>query len=311
MRNASAKRQPVRIAAYPSVGRGDPRPASAWRRIAALVGWSASLGAVGWGLVRLDSDVRGTRAGVPGELEWVDLPPWLASDGSARILDDIAAAASPGASADIWEPDLCRRVAEGLQSSPWVAEVQRVSKQADGRVRIRALYREPFAFVELEGTAYLIDRSGVRLPRTYRVTQVEDRYWNDWLRIVGVAGGIPQEGEAWAGDDLAAGLRLVEYLKEATARGEVPFRSSLRTVDVANHRLRVDKLDGALRIRTVYPQGYINWGLPPGEEYNIEASASRKLEMLRALYSERGELPGVVLDVRGAEGIRVGRPRRG
>ena len=122
---------------------------------------------------------------------------------------------------------------------------------------------------------------------------------------------MPAEGEPWSGDDLAAGLRLIEFLKEATARGEVPFRSSLRTVDVANYKLRADKLDGELRIRTVYPRCYINWGLPPGEEYNIEASASRKVEMLRALYKERGELPELTLDVRGAEGIRVVRPRRG
>ena len=311
MKSARAKRQPVRIAAHTAAARSSARPAGTWRRTAALLGWSASLAAVVWGMVRLEREAHAPRPDVPCELEWVDLPVWLMNDSSGRILRAIAAAADPGAGVALGDPDLCRRITEGLQRSPWVAEVQRVSKQADGRIRVRALYREPFALVEVNGSAYLIDRAGVRLPVRYDVAKVEDHYWNDWFCVVGVADDIPAEGAAWGGADLAAGLRLIEFLKEAAARGEVPFRSSLRKIDVANYKLRQDKLDGELRIRTVYPAGYINWGLPPGEEYNIEASAGRKLEMLRALYKERGELPDVILDVRGAEGIRVVKPRRG
>jgi hypothetical protein len=309
VKSARAKRQPVRIAAHSAAARSSARPAGSWRRIAALLGWSASIVAVGWGMVWLEREVRTAQVGVGCELEWVDLPDWLTSDRSGRILRDIAAAADPGPGVELRDPDLCRRITEGLQRSPWVAEVQRVSKQADGRIRVRALYREPFALVELNGSAYLVDRAGVRLPMQYEVAKVEDHYWNEWFRIVGVAGAVPAEGAAWGGDDLGAGLRLVEFLKAATARGEVPFRSSLRTVDVANYKLRGgNKYDGELRIRTLNPRCYINWGLPPGEEYGVEPGAQRKVDMLRAVYAKRGQLPDNIIDVRDASGTQIGQP---
>ena len=176
MKRASAKRQPVRIAAYSAAARRDTPAAPRWRRTAALLGWSVSLAAVAGGVFWLVRDAPATRADVPGVLEWDDLPDWLYSDASRRILRDIAAAADPGAGIDIRNPELCRRVEEGLQRSPWVAKVERVSKQANGRVRVRAVYREPFAMVEVDGKAYLIDRAGVRLPALYDVAQVEDRY---------------------------------------------------------------------------------------------------------------------------------------
>ena len=252
-------------------------------------------------MVWLEREVRTARAGVACELEWLDPPVWLTSDSSGRILRDIAAAANPGAGVDIRDPDLCRRITEGLQRSPWVAEVQRVSKQADGRIRVRALYREPFALVEVNGSAYLVDCAGVRLPVRYDVARVPDHYWNDWFRIVGVAEQVPAEGELWPGDDLAAGLRLVEFLREATARGEVPFRSALRTIDVANYDLRVQKLEGQLRIHTVSPRCNIIWGMPPGEEYGVEPTARRKLDTLRTVYAERGQLPDDRIDVCSAQ----------
>ena len=135
MKSARAKRQPVRIAAHTAAVRSSARPAGSWRRIAALLGWSASISAVAWGMAWLEREVRTARAGVACELEWVDLPVWLTSDSSGRILRDIAAAANPGAGVEIRDPDLCRRITEGLQRSPWVAEVQRVSKQADGSLK--------------------------------------------------------------------------------------------------------------------------------------------------------------------------------
>ncbi len=282
-----------------------------WWRLARLLGWSATFVALAWGFPQLDRLAAGPQPGMNCELEWIDLPGWVTAPGSQPILRDIAATTNLPPSVDIRDPSLCRHIGEGLQGSPWVAEVRRVAKQADGRIRIQATYREPFALVEVGGSAYLVDRAAVRLPVRYAVNQVEDRYWNDWFRIVGVSSSIPREGTTWMGDDLAAGLRLVEFLKEAAARGEVPFRSSLRAVDVANYKLRESGLDGELRIHTIYPGCYINWGLAPGEEYEVEASAHRKLEMLRALYADQGQLPELVLDVRPSKGIRVGKPRRG
>jgi hypothetical protein len=286
------------------------RPAT-WWRMARLLGWAATVLAVAWGLQQLDRYARTPQPSLTGELEWVGLPAWLTTRGSEPILRDIGAATGLSGSIDVQDADLCRRVGEGLRSSPWVAEVKRITKQANGRVRIEATYREPFALVEVGGVAYLVDRAAVRLPVRYALSQVEERYWNDWFRITGVSAPTPNEGEAWTGADLATGLHLIEFLKEAIARGEVPFRSSLRAIDVANFKRHEDALDGELRIWTIYPHCYINWGLPPGEEYSMEPPAATKLAMLRTLYADRGQLPDNILDVRWFTGIKIGKLKRG
>ena len=98
----------------------------------------------------------------------------------------------------------------------------------------------------------------------------------------------------------------MQFLRAATVRGELPFRSSLKAVDVANYDLEQNRFDGRLRLRTIHPRCYIRWGEPPGREFPVEPSASRKLDMLRTLYLERGDLPdGRVLDVRKVDGIEL------
>lgn len=292
-------------------GRTEPSRFSTWWRTAGLLGWAVTAVGVAWGLQRLDHHVRSVRPAVACTVEWVNLPPWLTLAGSEPIRRDLDAATRLTPDTDVYDPGLCRRVGEGLSSSPWVAEVHRIAKQEDGRVRIAATFREPFALVEVDGIAYLIDREGVRLPQEGRVELVEDHYWNDWFRLVGVSGALPSTGEVWPGDDLQAGLRLIAFLREATVRGEVPFRSSLRAVDVGNFARREDPYDGQLRIRTIHPASYINWGLPPHEEYDVEPPATRKLAMLRAVYADQGQLPDDILDVRSFGAIKRGKLRRG
>ncbi len=273
--------------------------------------WVASLIALGWGVYRLERYTAAMPPGEPCRLEWVDLPAWLTTPASQPILHEIIAAAQLSPDADIRDPDLCRQVGENLRHSPWIAAVKSVRKLPTGIVCVRATFREPFAFVQAGSTVYLVDREGIRLPLRYEVASVDERYWNDWFRIAGVQAPIPAEGELWPGEDLAAGLRLIEFLRQAAARGEVPFRPLLRVIDVTNYGRRVNAYEGDLRIQTTHPATYVDWGLPPDEEYNVESSASRKLAMLRALYENQSQFPPMVLDVRGADGIRLRQPRGG
>jgi len=283
-----------------------------WKQVGQGLAWIVALAGVCWSLATIDQSVTAEQALAECHVELVDLPEWLSGPGGQEIRAEIEGAAGVTRSDNVADNGLCRRVASNLQASPWVAELVRVTKRPDGRVRVRAKYREPFAFVERDGVVYRVDREGVRLPlpRTYRLEYIEDSFWNDWLRITGVSGEVPAEGQPWPGEDLRAGLTLARYLKEATARGEVPFRSSLRAIDVSNWKLRRDPFAGRLRIRTVHPRGVVHWGLPPGEEYPIEPPAQRKLEMLRTLYIERGRLPDDAIDVRGSV-IKIGDPRTG
>ena len=286
---------------------------AAWVRLWRVIGWSATVAAMVWGLREMEQSVRQRDPTVHCGIEWVDLPMWMTAAGGDQALADVAAAADLRPDDDIHDPELCRRVATGLQASAWVGEVYRVAKRPDGVVRIAARYREPFAYVEHRGAVYRVDREGVRLPlpAVYRIDYIQDRFWNDWFRIVGVSGAVPDEGAPWPGEDLAAGLRLIQFLRDATARGEVPFRSSLRAIDVANYGLRQNPDDGQLRIRTIHPRSYIRWGEPPGEEYEVESPARRKLDMLRSIYARRGFLPEGILDVRDVERAQIITPPGG
>lgn len=255
-----------------------------------------------WGLRRLEQYVSAARSDVRCELEWVDLPPWLAMPANEWVRNEIEAAADLRPDDDIRDPQLCARVGKGLKGSPWVAEVQRVSKQPHGQVRIWATFRQPFAFIDVRGRAYLVDQAGVRLPSECMAAAIDPE---DWLTVTGVAEPVPNIGQAWGGADLAAGLALVRYLREAAVQGRVPFRSSLRAVDVANYDGGENAFDAKLRLRTIHPRCYIKWGEPPGEEYPVQPSADRKLEMLTSVYADRGQLPEGVLDVLDPEGREV------
>ncbi len=280
--------------------------ATAWRRTWALLGWSLAIAAVVVGMRRLQTFVNDGRPIVDCTLGWVDLPDWFADPGGAEILRDIETAADLRPDDDPHDANLCARVTAGLQQSPWIAEVQEVRKQPDGVVRVQATFREPYAFIEASGVAHLVDRDGVRLPSQHVVDFVQDRFWNEWLRVVGVVAPVPDEGQPWPGTDVAAALDLIDFFNDAAARGELPFRSSLRAIDVANYDGRVSKYDAKIRIRTIYPRSYINWGVPPGQEYDVESSARRKLALLLAFYGQHGDQfpDGWVYDVRGPDGVR-------
>jgi hypothetical protein len=266
-----------------------------------MLGWTATFALIAWGLGALEQHVLAAHPPGPTHLVWRSLPAWLQSEAYAPVLADIEATVDLRPTDNLHDPTLAAYVGERLLENPWVADVPRVAKRADGAVIVSATFRKPMAYVTERGRAYLVDRTGVRLPNEASADKIRTE---DWFQITGVGGTRPEVGQPWEGEDLAAGLALVEFLEAAAQAGELPFRSWLTTIDVANFYRRVREFDGRLRIRTIRPGAYINWGEPPGEEYPVEASADRKLDLLRSVYQEHGELPDAVLDVRGEDGIR-------
>ncbi|MCK4340872.1 MAG: hypothetical protein KAY37_04025 [Phycisphaerae bacterium] len=271
-----------------------------------MIGWSGLLIMIVWGLHHLDQRVVAAQSGAQCRLEWVELPLWLQTSDNDWVLrgderhlyTGIEAVANLQPDDDPHDPELCSRVGTGLLTSPWVDTVERVSKhitnQGDAVIRVRATFREPLAFVEAYGRAYLVDEKGVRLPADYPANALGP---TDFFMIIGVSTPVPEVGEQWVGEDLAAGLKLVRYLRTSESQGRLSFRSLLRAVDIGNFHGRECALDAKLRLR-LFADGYINWGEPPGEEDSVEPSAKRKLEMLTAIYSARGELPENMIELR-------------
>jgi hypothetical protein len=269
-------------------------------RLLAAVALVTALGGAAFGLHVLEPVAQRVANPQP-RLEWVGLPAWLTHPNQAAFLAQREADAGLGPHASVHDPVLVRSIGERLAASPWIAEVRRVAARSNGQIRVHALFRTPLAMVEHRGTALLVDQSGVRLPLAMPAQQVNR---HDWLVIQGVAASPPAEaGQPWAGEDLAAGLKLARFLAHADAMGRLPFRPAIHSIDVSNHKWRVDGSAGQLRLRLAGACDLIHWGVPPGEEYEIEPSAEWKLAALSDLH-QSGRLPsGRQVDVRDRERV--------
>lgn len=254
------------------------------RRLVMLALWLASFAGLAYGLHRLEPYARGAYGSTPWRLQWVkvpdSVPDWVLAEVERDQLTD-ALRRRPA-----HDPELCRDLAAALGRSPWIAAVRRVAVQADGLVNVRADVRTYLTYVVSDKMGYLVDRAGVRLPREEPRSRL-DQY--GMILLEGVKAGPPPPGQPWPGEDVAAGLKLVAYLEERCPRGGL--RESLKAVDVANYNGRLNRREGWLRLRTLHPGRLIHWGKPPGEEYDIEARADRKLEHLTALYARHGQIP--------------------
>lgn len=278
---------------------------TAWLRLWKVIGWSATLAAAAWGLRSLEERVVAAHRTGEARLEWVGLPEWLTQPESAWILkghshakgvEELAALAPD---ADPFDPLLCARLAANIAASPWVAAVERVTRErepdGDTVIHVAATFRTPLAFVVTNARAYLVDEAGHRLP----VERAPD-YLNpaEHYLIVGAKGTVPKLGQQWVGQDIAAGLKLAAFFRTAELRGRLPFREELRAIDVANFD-RCQKIsDAPLRVQLLDPRGYINWGDAPGAEDGVEPPAARKLEMLTDIYANRGRLPVQEIELR-------------
>lgn len=299
-----------RVRAKRSSSRHARRTRLGWLRSARtwmLVAWLGTFAAVAYGLQQLEPYAWRIDTG-DMVVEWVGPAPWLHEANWEHVLPELEARIDLDPRTDPYDERVCPWVASRLAGSAWVERVRRVTKQSDGRVKIDADLRKPFAMVECGRTAYLVDDAGVRLPEQWASRDVNRR---GWLVIRGVGGPVPRPGEPWPGEDLAAGLKLARFLYRAEAVGRVPFRESIAAIDVGNFRGRQSPRAGWLQLVTINPRSYIHWGLPPGEEFDIESSAELKLAMLCKLYVADGRFPETGwIDVRADDGIGFGGPEQ-
>jgi hypothetical protein len=238
-----------------------------------LVAWVGTFAVIAYGLHGLEPYAR-RACTADTAIEWVGVPEWLNDENWRDILPELEARINLHPDSDPYDDRVCPYVAERLIGSSWVAAVRRVSKQNDGRVKILADFRKPFAMIERNGIAYLVDREGVRLPQQWATSGLNR---GGWLVIRGGAARVPKLGQRWPGEDVAAGLKLVQFLYRAEAAGRMPFRDEIRAIDVSNFDGRKSPWAGRLRLITTNPRTDIHWGLPPGEEYDIESCGRKTL----------------------------------
>jgi hypothetical protein len=81
------------------------------------------------------------------DVEITPLPSWIHSD----LAGDVVRSLSLDAPLSVLDDDLTQRIHDAFAAQPWVAKVQRVSKQHPARVRVDLIYRRPVCMVETAG----------------------------------------------------------------------------------------------------------------------------------------------------------------
>lgn len=265
----------------------DPRRTLAALRVLALAGLLLG-GWAGWrkaeaALTGYVKEHQTRNIGIK-EVVLVDKPKWL----SAKLSQDLAAVVAAHVTGDPLDNASLQKAAMALNSNPWVKKVARIQRLTNGDIQVWARYREPVAMVETADGCRLVDADGVRLPGLYRPGQAQQV---GLPTIVGVSGLPRREGEPWPGDDLRAGLSLVQLLQ-----GE-PYLAQIRAFDVSGRDQR-----GRIRLVLRTRNGMVRWGLPPGQEKPIEPEAETKKEWLTTVYKRQGliDAGGKTVDVYGA-----------
>ncbi len=266
---------------------------AAAKRFSKVAVWALTLFSFGFGLTLID-EAFGYRQRLedpnafPLRIEWVSLPGWMEGDNGRFVLDEVEAGLKVDASTSPAAPQLCAWIYHRAEQSPWIDDVERVTKTSDGRVRVAATFREPLTMVVDGSQAYLVDHDGVRLSVNPSETE---RLAPGWIPVYGAAAPAPAAGLAWPGDDVADGLRLVHFIMSTGLATNV---ERIGAVDVSR---RGDPRAGGLRIRLINPPAMLWWGRAPGREFGTEAPARDKLAKVEQLLT-RETTPNGVYDVR-------------
>ncbi len=224
------------------------------------------------------SSVSKIRAVAPAvEFEWPasrghdgQLRTWLDA-GTRRMLQDTALDYLDG---DRFHAESMQDAQEALMRTGWFASPCRLSRTAEGTVRVRGTWRIPSAVVRTESRDVLVSLDGVRLPLEYRINESGRKV------IVGAQLNPPQIGARWDGGDVQAGIALLDFIKRDAGYHQV---------------LGVDVSDflGGTRLTLVTDRGNrIRWG-GPVQSFNAgQATDGQKRRRLQYLFESTGRIDG-------------------
>ena len=229
-------------------------------------------------------------------------PPWM----NDFLVEQIAAIARPAGPHSAFDHNLLEKTADDLARNPWIRKVHSVRRaftyKPGDTLEIDCEYRAPAALVKSGAFYWLVDETGVRLSERFSEKDVPNiQFGPDGrtrIRVIeGVRDHVPyQAGEQWPGDDLTAGLKMVDYLFDRS------YTDQILRVNVANLGGRADARAPQIVLGTQF-NTQIWWGRPPSDtdvDAFIEVSTARKLSYIRLAFEQFGRVDGKhqCLDIR-------------
>ena len=212
-------------------------------------------------------------------------PAWM----SDFLAQQICAQVAPTAPGSAFDQNVLSRSYMILEINPWIKkinQVRRVYGQKPGdTLEIDCEFRAPVAMVRYLDSYALIDADGVQLPEIFNYTQaMRAMFGPDGkvnIRIIeGVTSAPPETGRKWRGDDLFAGLEMVNVLYGK------PYTEQLQRINVSNYKGRVNPLEAWIVLLTP-DNTEIRWGRPPkAEDAFAEVPVSQKLDYLEKIVAK-------------------------
>ncbi len=199
---------------------------------------------------------------------------WLPSGERERLTEIARTAIANSGPLDV---EGVRSVSRELWSTGWFGEAPTVRRTSEGGIIVEARWRVPAAAVRFDGRDQLIAWDGAALPLRYPRGQ-------SGLRVLlGASFGPGEDGvidpaRAWPGEDVAAGLALLDLLRAEELDDQVAAVDTSRVFE-----------DGMLEIVTTRG-GRIVWGSPVGRFAPGQKSDNERVDVLRALLDRTGML---------------------
>jgi len=211
-------------------------------------------------------------------------PAWVNKEGWAnRVLRSVVLPED----AQRTDSRLLANVAEQMAEGGWVSNVNRVTHETDGTIRIDCEYRRPIAMLLVNDRYVPVDKDGFRLPESYQEKSVTES--SGWLRVVGVRAQMPEVNDKFVEDDALAAIELARLISEQD------FAPRITSINIENFRGRIDRHKSHIYLT---PRGgrkdQITWGSAIGEEIE-EEPAIEKLRNI-AVWLKRGS-PQARVDV--------------
>jgi hypothetical protein len=216
----------------------------------------------------------------PRDVEITPLPAWIRTD----LAGDVVRSLSMDAPLSILQDDLNQRIHDAFAAQPWVAKVQRVSKQHPARLRVDLVYRRPVCMVEsasgvrpgsreaISLRLLPIDEQGVLLPER----DFSDAQRRQYPRLSGIPTAPPGvAGSPWRDARVTGGALIAAALVEVWSEYSLDRIVASQTPDTT--------LDREEYTYTVFTTGgtRILWGHAPDTRFPGEVPVSEKLARLK------------------------------
>ncbi len=224
-------------------------------------------------------------------LQVANPPEWLTDQ---TIASSIVASFKTELETSIFDKSLVTRLAEHLETNPWVTKIQVIEKRLPNQLRIKLDLRRPLVAVtenqrhHRRQIYYLVDKDLIRLPGEYTAVP---NLPHQLPVVLGVRQTVPSPGQKWQDKGLEGALAVAETLNKHLTP-QLYNQLGLAHIDVANINNRKDPRGSEIVLWTKN-QVPIQWGRVPGTTKFGELSPEQKITNLKLVLEVSPKLKGL------------------